>query len=101
MVEKIERLKGGSRGASLLSIFLLVFLLVAFPGCGNRQAYKRVQLYQLTPKISAHPQGDAAAPLRVAVAGVVSAKESRVSYQALLAHLGHRLNRPVEWVQRD
>ena len=40
------------------------------------------------------------APLRVAVAAVISPRGNVDSYTPLLTYLGQKLNRPVEMVQR-
>ena len=86
-----------SRALGLLALSLLLAIAAA---CAQTPQYKRVQL--TTP---GEPQATVAAeslraPLRVAVASVISPKETFKTYQDLLQYLGAKLGRPVELVQR-
>ncbi|MCL4465407.1 MAG: phosphate/phosphite/phosphonate ABC transporter substrate-binding protein [Chloroflexi bacterium] len=83
--------------ASWLILALFAVLLTA---CSAGPEYKRVQLTapgQAQPNPSGQPTR---APLRVAISGVISPKETFKTYQDLLQYISKKLNRPVELVQR-
>jgi len=86
-------------GAGAIATSVLVgFLMVV--ACAPEPQYKKVVLPASgQPKLASASQ-PVLAPLRVAVAGVISPKETYKTYQDLLQHLGSRLDRPVELVQR-
>jgi phosphonate transport system substrate-binding protein len=79
-------------------VFLALLFLVT--ACSPVPQYKRVQLGVPGQTLAASATGSNRAPLRVAVAGVISPKETFKTYQDLLQYLGARLDRPVELVQR-
>ena len=87
----------GSR-AIVFSVLLAVLALAS--ACTPGPQYKRVRLGVPGQVPAASATGSTRAPLRVAVAGVVSPKETFKTYQDLLQYLGARLDRPVELVQR-
>jgi len=78
------------------------------PGAGGPAAWRLrpapgVQKVSLVPVEAAAPTAtpaSASAPLRVAVAAVISPQGTLPSYDRLLACLGKALGRPVELVQR-
>jgi len=74
--------------------------LVATVACSTEPQYKRVVLPASgQPRIASASQ-PVLAPLRVAIAGVISPKETYKTYQDFLQYLGAQLDRPVELVQR-
>lgn len=88
-----------SRGVVALILLALLGLGVA---CSPSPQYKRVDL-KVPGQPSAPPvaaQQPAVPPLRVAVADMVSPKETFTTYQDLIQYLGAKLKRPVELVQR-
>lgn len=81
-----------------LVILGLVALLLG--GCGQRPEYKKVSLMPVeaaTPAATAAPES---APLRVAIAAVISPRSTVQSYQPMLDYLGEKTGRSVELVQR-
>lgn len=76
----------------------LMVLLVA--ACSAGPEYKRVQLTSPGQAPSSPAGQPTRAPLRVAISGVISPKETYKTYQDLLRYIGKRLDRPVELVQR-
>lgn len=83
-----------------IALFALMALLAVAAGCAGEPQYKRVHLAASGQTQPASTERPTRAPLRVAVSGVVSPKETFKTYQELLQYLGSRLDRPVELVQR-
>src|SRR3990172_1693725 len=77
---------------------VMLALLVA---CGGPVEYKRVRLSDGDPEVARAAVTPGKMPLRVAVAAVISPKETLKSYDALLDYMGKRLGRPGELVQRQ
>ncbi len=93
------RVTDAAAAAFALVLLALLGLAVA---CSPSPQYKHVDL-----KVSGQPSAPPVAaqqttvpPLRVAVADMVSPKETFTTYQDLIQYLGAKLNRPVELVQR-
>ncbi len=91
-------LASGRWGATLP--LLLVALISFLAACSPSPQYKRIQLTAPGQAPPAHPTQPSIAPLRVAVASMVSPKETFKSYQEMLQYLGAHLDRPIELVQR-
>lgn len=83
--------------ATSLAILIFIGLLTA---CSSSPQYKQVRLAEPGQGLPQYATQPTLAPLRVAVAGVISPKETFKTYQDLLQYLGKRLDRPVELVQR-
>lgn len=83
-------------GLGILAV-LALGLLVA---CNAPSQHKKVNLSEGTANIPSGVTANDKLPLRVAIAAVISPKETLKSYQDLLAYLGRHLARPVELVQR-
>lgn len=82
-----------------LVVALFLSITIFAPGCGKARPARKVSLYQLTPDGKEDP-ALARAPLRVAIAGVISPKATIQSYEGLQVYLSEKLDRPVELVQR-
>ncbi len=82
--------------ASLVLMVLVVFAVACSPG----PQHKRVQLAVSGQAPAPSTSQPAIAPLRVAIASMVSPKETFKTYQDLIRYIGARMNRPVELVQR-
>ncbi|MEJ5239688.1 MAG: phosphate/phosphite/phosphonate ABC transporter substrate-binding protein [Anaerolineales bacterium] len=78
-----------------LLIFLFTWLLVACTSA-NEPSQKVIDLTALQPIPT--PSSNAAAPLRVAVAAVISPQGTVESYASLLTYIESRLGRPIELV---
>jgi phosphonate transport system substrate-binding protein len=75
-------------------------LLAALGGCGRREPYRKVSLAAIPVSGPAPSAGEAGkVALRVAVAPVISPRETLKSYSDLVAYLGKRLGRPAELIQ--
>ncbi len=83
--------------ASRITLGLVILLLAA---CSAGPEYKRVQITAPGQTPPATTEQGQRAPLRVAISGVISPKETYKTYQDLLQYMSKRLDRPVELVQR-
>lgn len=102
MVESREHKYRVTDAAGAAIALVLLALLGLAVACSPSPQYKHVDL-----KVSGQPSAPPVAaqqttvpPLRVAVADMVSPKETFTTYQDLIQYLGAKLNRPVELVQR-
>ena len=82
----------------LLVVILCLPLLVSCAAPTAADGVPTIRLNDLRPLPATPPA--AVAPLRVAVAAVISPRGNVDSYTPLLTYLGQKLNRPVEMVQR-
>lgn len=80
-------------------LYLLAVLLL-LAGCGSPTRYPHVSLAEVPPAATSTPPGSQA-PLRVAVAAVISPKGTIKSYSLFLDYLAQQIGRPVELVQRQ
>jgi phosphonate transport system substrate-binding protein len=91
-------LKTGIRIFALLFLFTVPFAL--FSGCGGDSDYKRVD-FSKTVAIShpdTHPAQDKL--LRVAVAAMISPKETFIYYRELLDYIGRNAGLGIQLIQR-
>lgn len=79
-------------------ILLRFVLLLALTGCAANAPGPLVRLSDQQPLPEA--AGDSIVPLKVAVAAVISPQGTAESYQPLLDYLAHKLDRPIQLVQR-
>ena len=86
-------------GRIIAALALLVALVFAM-ACSSAPQYKRIKLAVPEQAQPAPTNQPSSPPLRVAVASMVSPKETFKSYQDMLQYLGARLDRPIELVQR-
>ncbi len=93
------------RLAMAFLILVILFSLLVLAGCGQRQQYQKVRLSVDNPNAieydSFSNSESGRAPLRVAIAAVISPKETIRSYDELLNYLSQKLDRPVELIQRQ
>jgi phosphonate transport system substrate-binding protein len=92
------KLKAGIRIFALLFLFTVPFAF--FNGCGGDSDYKRVD-FSKTVAIShpdTHPAQDEL--LRVAVAAMISPKETFIYYRELLDYIGRNAGRGIQLIQR-
>jgi len=69
-------------------------------GCGSESEKVAVDFTKTVPVARPGKRASPAPPLRVAVAAMISPKETFDLYRQLLAYLGRRLNQDLEFVQR-
>lgn len=82
----------------LFAILALAFLL---SGCTVSSGARKVSLQPSYPPIADNRQnGTGGSDLRLAIAAVVSPRETFKSYDHLVEYLGKRLGRPVKLIQR-
>ena len=86
------------RGAVMTSVWCLAFLALA--GCGPETDYRPVDFSSTVHVEQPDPAGAADAGLRVAVAAMISPKETFFYYREMIDYLGRRLDRPVHLIQR-
>lgn len=82
---------------SLLFMLLAIALILAGCSVAYSEPLRTVSLHELSPLPTASVE---VAPLRVAVAAIISPQGTVASYQPLLDYLSVRLNRPVKLIQR-
>jgi len=75
-------------------------VLAAFAGCGDAPTPQRLKLTSEVTETVRRPDRPVKAPVRIAVAPVISPRESFRLYTPLLDYLAERLDRPVEFLQR-
>lgn len=83
-----------------LWVVLMLALLAAVTGCSRGDNYKRVDFSKTITVVQPEKQTGAEGGLRVAVAAMISPKETFVYYHRLLDYIGSRLGRPVQLIQR-
>lgn len=83
----------------LLAIFLVI-LLGAMTACGHNEKLVEIDLGHVEKDVVKVEDRENVEPLRVAIAAVISAKESTIYYEDLINYLGEALNRPIELVHR-
>jgi phosphonate transport system substrate-binding protein len=96
-------LRSGTRLAIRISHLIFVWataLLLLAGGCSDNTEKVTVDFSKTVPVARPGAQGPAHSPVRVAVAAMVSPKETLELYRQLLTYLGHKLGREVELVQR-
>lgn len=91
-----------SHGAIKLEylITVLAMMLSSIVGCSNESKYQYVDFkdnVEVERPTESLPENE---PLRVAVAAMISPRETFDYYQALLDYLTHKLGYPIELVQR-
>jgi phosphonate transport system substrate-binding protein len=79
---------------------VLCTLLVGVGGCDSDHDKVRVDFSKTVPVARPRQRTSPTPPLRVAVAAMVSPKETFDLYRQLLAYLGRKLNTNLEFVQR-
>jgi phosphate/phosphite/phosphonate ABC transporter binding protein len=89
---------------TLPALILTVLLGLFITGCGSESGYKYVDFSE-TIQVDQPPDDDRVQPpntatLRVAVAAMVSPKETFVYYQEILNYIGDKLNNRIQLIQR-
>ncbi|MBI5033804.1 MAG: phosphate/phosphite/phosphonate ABC transporter substrate-binding protein [Chloroflexi bacterium] len=77
------------------------FLVLILTACSNPAAKTDFRFSEIDPASTSSYSPNDTKPLRVAVAAVISPKGNVESYSDLLAYISHKLNRPVQLVQRQ
>ena len=88
------------RYAGLAPGVLALGLALTIGGCSRDSDKVAVDFSKTVPVARPGDQVSAQPPLRVAVAAMISPKETLEVYRQLLAYLGHKLGKDVELVQR-
>ncbi|MBI3913017.1 MAG: phosphate/phosphite/phosphonate ABC transporter substrate-binding protein [Chloroflexi bacterium] len=78
-----------------------IFVFLTLSACGSPARTLDFRFSEVDPATTAAYSPFDTQPLRVAVAAVISPKANVESYTDLLNYLGRKLNRPVEFVQRQ
>jgi phosphonate transport system substrate-binding protein len=84
----------------LIHVVLALGLVFIISGCSGDSDKTVVDFSKTVPVARPGERASPTPPLRVAVAAMISPKETFDLYRQLLAYLGHRLNRDLEFVQR-
>ncbi len=83
-----------------LTVVLLVMIFLAFAGCDSDRDKARVDFSKTVPVARPGQRTSSTPPLRVAVAAMISPKETFDLYRQLLAYLGGKVGTDLEFVQR-
>lgn len=83
-----------------LSVVVAVLLSLPVAGCGDAPQPPKITLTSETSQSAKPPAQPVKAPLRVAVAPVISPRENFRLYTPLMDYLAQKLERPVEFLQR-
>lgn len=89
----------GTRSCILRSICLL-FIMVLLGGCGSEPQYQYVDFKNHVAVVRPTAAEPGKAPLKIAVAAMISPRETIEYYQALLDYIAARMDQPIELVQR-
>ena len=85
-------------------LIIALMVVVCLASCSDAPTPQRVRLDMSRASAAGspteEPAGESQPPLRVAIAAVVSPRESFRYYDDLLGYLSRRLDRPVERLQR-
>lgn len=84
----------------LLRVLPAILISVVVLACSSPQ-YRQITLADERSEEAAGTFRPGVVPLRVAVAGVLSPKETYRTYQELIVYLGDRIGRPAQLVQRQ
>ena len=87
-------------GSFVMLIATILVLLAIAVGCGIKEDLPHINMADREPVPMISDESGEEQPLKVAVAAMISSKESIVYYERLLDYLGQELNRPIEIVQR-
>lgn len=86
--------------AFLISLLLYSAVSGAFFGCSGDAEYKAVDFAKTVPIAQPEPKEASRDVLRVAVAAMISPKETLAYYQELLSYIGERSDFRIQLVQR-
>jgi phosphonate transport system substrate-binding protein len=84
----------------LLSQFLIVSLLILASGCSSDAEYKPIDFSRTITVSQPESRFEKTPTLRVAVAAMISPKETFIYYRELLAYIGQKLGYDVRLIQR-
>ena len=84
----------------LLSRFLIVSLLILVSGCSSDAEYKSIDFSRTITVSQPETRFEKTPTLRVAVAAMISPKETFIYYRELLAYIGQKLGYDVRLIQR-
>ena len=88
------------RSVGLAPVVLALGLALMIGGCSRDSDKVAVDFTKTVPVARPGDQKSSKPPLRVAVAAMISPKETLEVYRQLLTYLGHKLGKDVELVQR-
>ncbi len=83
-----------------LALTVILAVLAVSSGCGSDSDTVLVDFTKTVPVARPGERASPTQPLRVAVAAMISPKETFDLYRQLLAYIGGRLNKDLEFVQR-
>ena len=88
------------RHPNLLILCLIAFMMMVISGCGRDSDAIVVDFSKTVTvdrPIASEPES---VPLKVAVAAIISPKETFAYYRQLLDYIGHKLERDIQFIQR-
>lgn len=89
-----------SKQQATASLGLALLLMILASACGPAETYRKVTLSTGAKSEVSLPANGKKVPLRVAVAPVISPRESFKLYTDLLEYVSGKLDRPVDFLQR-
>lgn len=81
-------------------ICILAVLMSFLPGCDTRNEKKAIIDFSDRVQTAHDPSRSGAEPLRIALAAVISPKETATYYDSMMRYVGRKFGRPVEIIQR-
>lgn len=82
-------------------IIILTLIVITLSGCASAQQGKKINLSEIDPTVGQTQNGSPDKPLRIAVASVLSPKETVKSYNLFLNYLQQKTGRQVKFLQRQ
>jgi len=82
-------------------IILLMLFVITLSGCASTQQAKKIKLSEIDPTVGQTQKENTDKPLRIAVASVLSPKETVKSYNLFLTYLQEKTGRKVQFLQRQ
>lgn len=88
------------REKPLVAVLIALLALVVLAGCGSESQPPKITLTSEAPERAPPPATNPTAPVRIAVAPIMSPRESFRLYGPMMDYLAEKLGRPVEFLLR-
>ncbi len=82
------------------SLVIAILIIVGFVGCRDTPPVNKISLTSKVGESAQRPAKPGRAPVRIAVAPLISHRENFRFYAPMMDYLAQRLDRPVEFLQR-
>ncbi len=82
------------------AVVIAILIIVGFVGCRDAPRPNKISLTSKAGESAQRPEKPSTAPVRIAVAPVISHRENFRFYAPMMDYLAQKLDRPVEFLQR-